>query len=45
VAVRPDGPSFLRRCTACGAVWDENLRYAKLVSRSEALAIYPDARI
>lgn len=45
VAVRPDGPTFLLRCSTCGALWDETLRYSKLLSRSEALSIYPDARI
>jgi hypothetical protein len=45
VAVDPHGPTFLNRCKLCGTLWHETLRFAKRVSESEALALYPDAQV
>ena len=44
LAVFPDGPTFLKRCTACGALWHENLRGTSVVSVDEAKKLYPDWR-
>ena len=40
VAVMPDGPVFLQRCSACGALWQESLHDAKRVTSSEAVALF-----
>ena len=45
VTVYPQGPTFLNRCKLCGTLWHETLRFAKRVSASEALALYPDAQV
>jgi len=45
VAVHEAGPTFLNRCSKCGSLWHETLRYAKQVSASEAKKLYPSATI
>lgn len=45
IAVISDGPAFLNRCKLCGTLWCENLRAARHVTKTEALALFPDARI
>jgi len=45
VAVIPDGPVFLQRCSVCGALWQESLRAAKRVAPSEAVALFPSFTI
>ena len=41
LAVIEDGPAFLNRCKLCGALWNESLHSATLISPSEAVALYP----
>ncbi len=41
LAVIPDGPAFLKRCTACGSLWQETLRDARRVTPTEAAMIFP----
>ena len=45
VSAHQQGPTFLRRCKACGALWHETLRDATRVSVVEASSLYPDAPI
>jgi len=45
VAVIEQGPAFLMRCDVCGSLWQEMLHDAKLLNRSEAAGIYPEAKI
>lgn len=40
-----DGPTFLRRCNLCGALWHETLQSARKVTNAEALVLYPTAKI
>ncbi|HYN85848.1 MAG TPA: hypothetical protein VER32_11370 [Pyrinomonadaceae bacterium] len=43
VAVHPDGPTFLRRCDACGTYWHETLRFIVPVTGERAAELYPSA--
>lgn len=43
VAVYPDGPTFLRRCRACGTYWHETLRYVAPITTERAVELYPSA--
>ena len=45
VAVQPDGPLFLMRCTVCRTLWQESLREAHQVNEAEARARFPDFAI
>ena len=45
LAAREDGPSFLRRCRVCGALWNETLRFAEPITPSEALRLFPGVRL
>jgi len=41
VATLPDGPTFLNRCTLCGALWQEGLHSATLLTRAQAAERFP----
>lgn len=43
IAVRPDGPTFLRRCEICGTYWNYTIHHAYPISLAEAREIYPFA--
>jgi hypothetical protein len=43
VAVRSDGPTFLKRCGSCGPLWHETLHDMRAVNREQAEALYPDS--
>jgi hypothetical protein len=45
VAVIPDGPVFLQRCRACGALWQESLHDARRLTPTETAAIFPSVAI
>ena len=45
LAAIEDGPAFLNRCKLCGALWNESLHSATLVSASEAVALYPGVAV
>lgn len=45
LAAIEDGPAFLNRCKLCGALWNEGLHSATLVSASEAVALYPGVAV
>ncbi len=45
VAVRPDGPTFLKRCGSCRTLWHETLHDMRPIDREQAKALYPDASL
>lgn len=45
VAVREDGPTFLKRCDRCGTLWNETLHDARIVDVQEAQHLYPGAQL
>jgi hypothetical protein len=39
------GPSFLMKCKVCGTLWHEQPRAASRLTRSDAQALFPGARL
>lgn len=39
------GPSFLMKCKACGTLWHEQPRVAVRVTKADAHALFPSARL
>jgi hypothetical protein len=36
-----EGPILLYSCEKCGALWEETMRYSRVISESEARNRYP----
>lgn len=45
LATRADGPTYLMRCRQCGALWHEASHGASRLTRHDARALYPEARL